>query len=272
MDRKTIIWVTYPSKLIFELVREFKFKALIYEIMDDCAKIFPHMEKELKEIEAQFINEADLIITTSAVLAQNVRRINKNTEVILAGNGVEYDFFSSFTNQAERPAELKGMNKIVGYIGTIADWIDIETICFLADSRKDIDFVFIGPSTIDHPIARKNIHFLGMKDYPLMPSYCSSFDVCLIPFKAGELADSINPVKLYEYFSMGKPVIAYKMKELMPYKDMLYMANGKQDFLKLTEMALLENDDSLKLRRMQIAKLNDWSVKAAILQEALLRL
>ena len=41
-----------------------------------------------------------------------------------------------------------------------------------------------------------------------MPNYLIKFDVCLIPFKKNKVTEAVDPVKLYEYFSLGKPVVA----------------------------------------------------------------
>ena len=166
---------------------------------------------------------------------------------------------------------MKGLKKIAGYIGSIDTWMDFETVQYLADKRKDIDFIFVGPvrTDISRFPEKDNIHFLGQRVYDRVPDYCNGFDVCLIPFTASEFADTINPVKLYEYFAMGKPVVAYEMKELAPFRDILYLAKDKDDFLKKIGLALAEDDDSLIERRREVAKENDWIKKSALINDAL---
>lgn len=269
-DDETVIWITSPSKLMPDLLTGLRFKALVYEMMDDYVKIHPRMEKDITWAETWLINKANLIITTSSALFEKSKQTNKDKEAILIGNGVDYDFFTSTT--FERPAELQGMKKIAGYVGTVDRWIDFETISFLAERRQDIDFVFIGPLKTPGLPQKKNIHFLGKRDYDTIPHYCNTFDACLIPFKAGEFADTINPVKLYEYFALGKPVVACKMKELTAFSDLLYLAEDKEDFLIKLGQALAETDADVRLRRKESAKLNDWTVKARLLEEALLKL
>jgi glycosyltransferase involved in cell wall biosynthesis len=268
-NEETLIWITSPLKIIPDLLSGINFRALVYEMMDDYAKIHPSIEKDITEIETWLINKADLIITTSSALFDKSKRINKNKAAILIGNGVDYEFFNKTSFQ--KPIELKDMGKIVGYVGTIDKWMDFEAIRFLADTRKDLDFVFVGPFKTPGLPVRRNIHFLGQRNYDTVPHYCNFFDVCLIPFKAGEFADSVNPVKLYEYFALGKPVVAYRMKELIPLNDLLYLAEDKVDFLKKLEFALDETDIEIRLKRKDFAKMNDWSVKAGLLEDALAR-
>jgi glycosyltransferase involved in cell wall biosynthesis len=267
---ETIIWITTPSNLLPGLLARLKSKALVYEMIDDYDKIHTAMEKDIIKTEQLLINRADLIITTSCALFEKAKRINKNKEVVLIGNGVDYNFFNR--DSFKRSVEFQGMGKIVGYVGTIDHWMDFETISFLAEKRQDLDFVFIGPLKTDCLPQRKNIHFPGRIDYESIPHYCNSFDVCLIPFKPGEFADTINPVKLYEYFALGKPVVAYKMRELMVFGNLLYLAKDREDFLGKLEMALVETDADIRLKRKELAKLNDWSLKAKSIEDCLLKL
>lgn len=268
-DDETIIWVTSPPSFIPLLLGRLRFKALVYEMMDDYAKIHLSREKDVLETETWLINNASLIITTSFSLCEKVKKINKDKDVFLVGNGVDYQYFNETT--FKKPPELEGMNSIVGYVGTIDSWIDFETITFIADRRKDIDFVFVGPSKIKDLPVRENIHFLGKRDYETVPHYCNFFDVCLIPFREGEFADTINPVKLYEYFALGKPTVSYNMKELKAFNELIYLAKDKEDFLEKIGFALLENDPVKRLERKESARQNDWSTKINLLNEALLR-
>jgi len=267
---ETIIWITTPSNLLPSLLARLKFKALVYEMIDDYDKIHIQMEKDIRKTEQLLFNRADLIITTSSALFEKAKGINKNKEVILIGNGVDYNFFNR--DSFKRPVEFKGMDKIVGYVGTIDNWMDFETLSFLAERRQDLDFVFIGPLKTGGLPQGKNIHFLGKRDYESIPHYCNSFDVCLIPFKPGEFADTINPVKLYEYFALGKPVVAYKMRELLPLNNLMYLAQDKEDFLLKVMQALSEKDYNVKLQRKELAKSNDWSTKVKLLENALSKL
>lgn len=270
IDDEVIIWITNPSKIMPDLISSLNYRAMVYELLDDNEKIQSCQKSDIMVTEHWLINRADLVVTTAYKLYEKVKKINQSKETILVGNGVEFDFFNK--GLLKKPGELEGMKKIVGYIGSIDSWMDFETIQFMADSRKDLSFVFVGPLKAEILPSGKNIHFLGRKDYDSMPDYCSCFDACIIPFTAGEFADTINPVKLYEYFALGKPVISYYMKELDTFSEVLYLAEDKKDFLNKLDEALTEDDEQMRLKRKKLAMLNDWSVKAKTIQEALSKL
>ena len=100
---------------------------------------------------------------------------------------------------------------------------------------------------------------MGIKPYDLAPSYIYAFDVCLIPFIINELTLNVSPLKLYEYFSFGKPVVTIPIRELLRYSNLLYIYSNKSEFIDCIDKALKENDISLKEKRSLIAKENSWN-------------
>jgi teichuronic acid biosynthesis glycosyltransferase TuaH len=267
LDKDTVVWITSPSGIIARILGQLAKGTVVYEMMDDYAQFHPALAKEILSAETLLARRADVVIVTSAALAEKARQLNADKDPVIISNGVDYDFFSK--GAVERPPDLRGMGKIAGYIGTVDSWMDLETIAFLAEKREDVDFVFVGPVKARNVPVKRNIHFIGSRDYRLIPSYCNAFDACLIPFRMGAFADTINPVKLYEYFALGKPVAAIRMKELLPFDHLLYLAECKQDFVEKLSCALAEEDSDISMMRRSIAKLNDWSQKAALVEDAL---
>lgn len=266
-----VIWVTSPSPLIPHILSELPRKALIYELMDDYPKIHPSKESVVRETESWLLEKADLVIATSDALLKKARSLCPGGKIIRVGNGVEFAFFNQQL-PAAKPGEFSNMGRIAGYVGTVDVWLDFGTILFAAEQRKDIHFVFIGPIKTGPLPERSNIHFLGRRDYSQIPWYCSFFDACLIPFSPSEFADSVNPVKLYEYFALGKPVVSYAMKELLPYQDLLYTAKDKEDFLLKLDTSLQETDKRLGENRKKVSASNDWDEKAREINAALAEL
>ena len=55
---------------------------------------------------------------------------------------------------------------------------------------------------------RPNLHWLGGRDYALLPAYVKGFDVCLMPFAINEATEYINPTKALEYMATGRPIVS----------------------------------------------------------------
>jgi GT2 family glycosyltransferase len=102
------------------------------------------------------------------------------------------------------------------------------------------------------------VHFLGHKPYLEMPDYLHGFDVCTVPFVLNRVTEATDPVKLYEYCSQGKPVVATNMPELARCGRLVYIAGGAEDFAKKLDLALLEQPDIIQ-RRIDFAAANTWA-------------
>ena len=136
---------------------------------------------------------------------------NKNT--FLLPNGVNRDLLQDRRSVMETPPEMKDVTRpIIGYIGTIGEWFDFDTVIALAQKRHDWSFVLIGPLTSGHysTLFEKvlNIYWLGEKSFDELLSYVKRFDVCTIPFKVNEFTMKIYPTKFHQYLAAGKPVVS----------------------------------------------------------------
>ncbi|HEY6343882.1 MAG TPA: glycosyltransferase [Bryobacteraceae bacterium] len=102
----------------------------------------------------------------------------------------------------------------------------------------------------------------------MIPSYLAQFDVCLLPFVLSKLTRAVDPVKLYEYLSQGKPVVATPLPEVCDYADLVYLAKGATEFVAQIDKALQEDNPERQESRIFFAKANNWFARLACLDEA----
>ena len=117
----------------------------------------------------------------------------------------------------------------------------------------------------------ENVFILGTKDYKQLPAYVQLFDVALIPFKPSRIADSSDPVKLYDYFSLGKPVVATGIRELKKFDDghLLRVAKTQDEFVDAISEFLRYDAKAWQESRRQIARQNSWLSKATIIMRSI---
>jgi len=242
---------------------------ILYQYVDKIDESIHHSIDIAHKRHIYMIENADIFVVTSQKLFDEVASLRKEN-LYYVPNGVDYQHFKISKNIKQMPSDINHIvekdKPIIGYYGALASWIDYDLLHYIAEHRPDIELVLIG---VDYDGSMKklerkvNISFLGRKHYTILPRYAVWFDVAIIPFMEGEIAKSTSPIKLFEYFALGKPVIVTKdMVECKKYKPVL-VAKDKKNFLRLIDKALsLKDDKSYLILLDKIAKENTWEVRA----------
>src|SRR5258708_6273199 len=161
---------------------------------------------------------------------------------------------------------------IVGYYGAIADWVDLNLVAEVAAMRPQYSFVLIGEVHQCDVSALKrlpNVHLLGEKHYSLIASYLRDFDVCLLPFARNQLTQAVDPVKVYEYLSQGKPVVATPLPEVRDHHgSLVYLGDNAADFVAQIDAVVTETDTQLRAARTAHAEANTWNHRVELLSSA----
>ena len=249
-----ISFVEFPTwePLVLELKKQLGYP-IIFDCLDDFTG-FVNVIGERKKEELSLISSSDLVLSTSTHLLKKVMK--GTTRSLFLPNAGEFEHF----NKA-KDGLLKYKKPIIGYFGSISDWFDTDLIKYIASNRPQFTFVMIG-NTYGADIRKfrelDNVYFLGERPYSELPKYLHDFDVCLIPFKKIPLTDATHPIKIYEYFATGKPVVVTNMTELYPMSDMCYISEDKEDFLKKLDLAVNEKNETITKKRIKFASENTW--------------
>ena len=239
----------------------------IYDYIDNVFG-FTSLPAHVKKLWIRTLTAADVVIVTSAKLREQVGQY-RTQNVELIGNGVDFEMFSRKSSDP-RPVDLPAATTLVGYIGAVYPWLDIELLESVCRKMPDTQFVFIGTvhpaiETRMHNLQKnhRNVHVLGFRPYATIPGYLRYFDVGIIPFLRDELTLAVNPVKLYEYSAAGKPTVATDFSdELHHYTSTLFIAKSHEDFVTCLHQALkVSRDPAFSARLREFAVNNDWKSK-----------
>ncbi len=231
---------------------------LVYDCMDNHAG-FRHNSRHILSEEEALIRSADKVIVTADKLFEMIKDIRP---AVMIPNAVEYEHFS------DKPSQLKiaSDRPVVGYLGAISSWFDIDLVVEAANVYPDWDFHLVGEVTdlsIKNAEKLSNIHFWGEVPYEDAPSYVHAFDVCIIPFKINELTECTNPIKAYEYLAAGKPVVTTDMHDLRGMHSEIRTAETAQKFIEALKTAMDEHSSHDLIHvRQQWAKGHSWTNRA----------
>lgn len=229
---------------------------IIYDCVDEHSAFSGSSNKDRKQ-ELKIIELSDIIFTSSDKLYTS--RSILSDSVYLVKNAADTKHFLKCTNSSESEGNLSIQKPIVGYVGAIHDWVDLELISFLARSRPEISVVLIGPVSIDTSVINlPNVHMMGQKNFDLLPKYMQNFDVCIIPFKINELTINADPIKLYEYMATGKTIVSTDLPEASKF-SCVKIARTYDEFVGYTIDSIYNKPSTTEInKQIETAKINSW--------------
>jgi glycosyltransferase involved in cell wall biosynthesis len=233
-----------------------RWQTLVYHCADDYAHVrgFPGT---LPRLEEELCRRADLVITTSHTLCEERGRYNPHTYWIPNGADVEH-----FAEPVAPATELEGMRRpIVGFIGGLSQWVDVELIAGIARARPGWSIVLIGPVGVDVSVLRMlpNVHLLGARPYQQAPAYLASMDVALIPFRQEPVTYHADPIKAYEYLAAGVPVVATDLPALRRFKHLIALADSEVGFVEQVQAAIEAGRECGRAARQREGVQHSWS-------------
>jgi len=283
--KKRIIWLEgidprIDYKYLFNKADKDIF--FIFDVSDNFPEFYKDSKTKnlIKEKEEFIAKRSNVTVVSAKALYEKFKKYNSNT--LLLKNGVDISIYDEVYSKAKdqfnkKFPQFKG-KKIVGYHGAISWWFDFSLMQYVIEESKDLTFVFVGMIDV---IVRKefskilnypNVFYLGVAQQKLLPYFISLFDVGIIPFKINKLTVATNPIKLYEYLAMGKPVVSSALPEVFLYEKegIVKIAKDFSEFnFSLKEMIKYSKDPSLIQKRRKIAYENSWESKFEILKSLL---
>lgn len=258
---------------------------VIYEYIDDInplligAKELPVNVKDKYEYMLQDTENVFAVVTADE-LKRDVLSKRKDEKVVFSCNGVDYKHFTELNEDYKIDEEFEKIvsqgKPIIGYYGALATWFDYDLVKKLATERPNYNIVFFGikyDGSFDEQGLEKysNIHFLGSREYSVLPYYARHFTICTIPFLINSITNATSPVKLFEYMALDKPIVTTAMPECKKYESVM-IANNHEEFIRLVDKAVKmnknDNKDYFEILKREALE-NTWDEKANIIVKML---
>ena len=255
------LWTFLPN--VADYVGELGEDGAVYYCVDEWS-MFGYLDRaQTVAAERALLAKVDVVFAINDALAEAKRAVNQNTFV--SPHGVDHRLFSRALDPGQVvPRDVSTLPKpVLGFYGTLRDWVDFELIAHVARARPQWSIALIGQELCDISAIRglPNVHLLGQKPHHELPAYCKGFDVGIIPYRIDERMAFVNPLKLREYLSAGLPVVSTPVPEVAKFPGLARIATTPDQFVAAVEAAL--RDTTTRAQRSAAMKDETWSARVA---------
>jgi glycosyltransferase involved in cell wall biosynthesis len=223
----------------------------------------------IEQMERELVYQSRVVFATADKLRH--RLLAHHVDVRLLPNAAEIQHFAKAKQVEVHPRLLDIPSPRVGFIGGIGSWVDLDFIAGFAKARPNVHVALIGPIETDVGTlaALPNVHLLGLQPYAELPQFLAGFDATLVTFRRSELAQSVNPVKVYEYLAAGKEVIATPIHELQKMRELLWIVETASDGVAALDRILQGEKRCDDRVREAFVRQNSWDARVEQVHEVL---
>ncbi len=199
-----------------DLIERIGFAGVVSDLIDD-QRAWDSNGPQTERLDNNYrrtLAASDIAFANCEPLAETMAHYADDIHVV--PNGAE-----RFVDRAPgaRPAGLDGIaGPIAGYVGNLRDRVDWLLLQEVAAAMPDVSFVLAGPGGDNpnaHSLARfPNVHLPGVVPYEALPHWLAHFDVGLVPHVNNRLTARMNPLKVYNYFAAGLPIVSTEVANL----------------------------------------------------------
>ncbi len=254
-----------------ELIESVGFAGVVSDLIDDqraWEATTRHVER-LDDNYRRTLAASDVVFANCEPLAETMREYAPDIRVV--PNGAE-----RFVDRPapERPAGLDGISgPIAGYVGNLRDRIDWLLLQEVVAAMPDVSFVLAGPAG-DNPNAESlarfaNVHLPGVVPYERLPDWLAHFDVGLVPHLNNRLTARMNPLKVYNYFAAGLPIVSTEVANLGAVGESIRTATEAPQFVDAIRTALRSRPDTSSPAWRETMDSIAWDTRVAVMLDAL---
>ena len=264
MDSDYALFMSAP--LFVPLVKQLSPPLLAFDAQDNLLK-HPFYQ-DIPDLEAYYqfcLDRADFISANSLETTEWFRE--QRPDAVHISNGVDETVFNPERSYA-KPADIETISQpIIGYAGKMQEMFDVSLMTRVVSELADVSFVFIGqelnPRWMKSLWQFPNTYYLGDKPYSQLPQYLAAFDICIIPYNQ-KRQHGVDPIKFYEYLSMGKPIVTTDIGGVSLFREFsqVQIAQTSNEFLQALRYFIGQARQKITVPKSQLPEAYLWRTKA----------
>jgi len=269
-NKRMFLWMFFPHEEKITIYFSKKW-FLIYDIVDFYTLPTQKDDKKLEAKKRKLLNKSDLITAISNSLKNKYQKLtDKHIYQVPQGFNLIEDFHTHNYKKNNKP--------LIGFIGHINNRFDLTLLTELITKNKQWNFVFIGPKHHDNNISYedqsqkieklfqlRNAFWIKQQPKKNITKFIKRFDICIIPYNIEyDFNKFCYPMKIFEYFAIGKPVVSTPIQELLlpKFNDIIRIGNNSEEWeYQINDILKKGWPNKLSTKQRQMSSENSWGNK-----------
>lgn len=232
-----LAWVCPVAPYFPEIQERLGFSFVVTDVIDDQRQwqLPPSALRAITESYLSTYRWSDLVFANCRSVQEWASGFVER--VSLVPNGCEIHADIKLWAKPDMLSLIRG--PIIGYAGNMVDRIDVPLLEHLVQQHREYNFIFIGrcsrSTEFETLRGYTNVHFLGVVPYEMTLRYLAWVDVAIVPHTICPMTDSMNPLKLFIYRSLGLPVVSTRIANIHDAGAELYIADDHNQFARHVE-------------------------------------
>ena len=245
-----------------DLVGRLPVSRWVYYCVDDLSE-WPGLDKRTLEImERELVQKVDTVIAVSDTLVTRLRGLGRDPHLLT--HGVDTELWAQ--QRCDSTRLLSGLTPpYIVFWGVVDQRLDIECLRALSTALAAGSIVLAGPHNNPDPALKElsNVHLVGQAGYEELPTLARAASVLIMPYRDAPVTRAMQPLKLMEYLSTGKPVVCRNLPAVRKWSDACDVYETPPEFVSLVLGNLNAKIPSSQAEIRQSLRHEGWADKAA---------
>lgn len=278
--KKITLWIFDPVFYFYPLLGKINKKVTsLYDRVDYHWSKNAGESRKIRIWEKQLIQRVDYFFVNSHAL-KKIHETPRGPDAIVP-LGFRMD---DFVHPQPTKTRFSTDKPVIGYVGALDHRIDFKLLYGFVYAHPDWQFVLWGPVqeivTRELYVVRKSLEKLRrMKNITIgestdkreVPSVIQQFDIAIIPYDVSQSgARYAYPMKLFEYFYMGKPVVSTPIEELKRFPKYVRIGSTVEEWERqIKDLLFRPWPQQYQEEQRRLAEENSWERKVEVISRSL---
>jgi glycosyltransferase involved in cell wall biosynthesis len=260
-SKKRILWIYPPYPEIGNIISKLEHNIIVVDIVDNVLVEHDPSSIDYEYTISQykyFAKAADMIIVNCQPMADLFEKLGGGERITLVENGYPA------TNEPTT-MRFKGPVKKCIYTGNMNGRIDWNLLRNLSKQMPDIRIELYGEANDDISWLIRdcpNIEIKGIAKQDNIGKLFNEFSIAIVPHISNEKTKYMNPIKIYQYLSLGIPIISSCELNIPKTRNLIIaktVDKFKEGIRSIEEKRKMGNDNSESMKGF--LESNSWDTR-----------